>query len=371
MTSSKLVYKNNFEKNAYALVELNTPELVEAFESGIDIVIKGLADDEAVLCTESKTYIVRQVNTSNSLLLTTKDPVLDQHVVHDDISSTIELLPCIARLSRIDELLRESSYSGFENERDIINNKTLYTYYDLLSVVQASESELLDGLKARAAFQIDGYYRLFDQGYLYHLFDLFVTNASVHSYDFKQMTLKQAKLCITEEMNAVDQEDKIPDQVVIACINAFVTEHVDVNEHDKILEFDHEKICRFLGEWLLSNPRNKRWELNDFLDMWNKLGYDIFIPKLEYIDGLYITHETKKLQHTEKYIQYFPVAELSTDAPQRFASLFAEKPLWTSEEITPFLMDLAPKKKDREHLLLKFARTHKQQNTVLYGSRIK
>jgi len=36
MTSSKLVYKNNFEKNAYALVELNTPELVEAFESGIE-----------------------------------------------------------------------------------------------------------------------------------------------------------------------------------------------------------------------------------------------------------------------------------------------------------------------------------------------
>ncbi|KAL0141057.1 sister chromatid cohesion protein DCC1 [Mucor lusitanicus] len=371
MASSKLVYKDKFEKNAYALVELGTPELLEAFESGIDIVIKGLADDEAVLCTESKTYIVRQVNTSNSLLLTTKDPVSDQHIVHDDVSSTIELLPCIARLSRIDELLRESSYSGSQNEREIINNKTLYTYYDLLSVVQASENELLDGLRARAAFQIDGYYRLFDPSYLYHLFDLFVTNASVHSYDFKQMTLAQAKLCITEEMNAVDQEDSIPDQVVIACINAFVTEHVDINDLDKVLVFDHAKICRFLGDWLLSNPRNKRWELNDFLDMWNKLGYDIFIPKLEYIDGLYIMYETKKLQQTERYIQYFPVAELSTDPPQRFASLFAEKPLWTSQEITPFLMDLAPKKKDREHLLLKFARTHKQQNSILYGSRIK
>ncbi|KAK4520098.1 uncharacterized protein ATC70_008228 [Mucor velutinosus] len=371
MASSKLVYKDKFEKNAYALVELGTPELLEAFESGIDIVIKGLADDEAVLCTESKTYIVRQVNTSNSLLLTTKDPMSNQHIVHDDMSSTIELLPCIARLNRIDELLKESSYSGSENERDVINNKTLYTYFDLLSVVQASENELLDGLKARAAFQIDGYYRLFDQSYLYHLFDLFVTNASVHSYDFKQMTLAQAKLCITEEMNAVDQEDSIPDQVVIACINAFVTEHVDINDQDKILEFDNAKICRFLGQWLLSNPRNKRWELNDFLDMWNKLGYDIFIPKLEHIDGLYIMHETKKFQHTERYIQYFPVAELSTDPPQRFASLFAEKPLWTSEEITPFLMDLAPIKKDREHLLLKFARTHKQQNSILYGSRIK
>lgn len=36
MASSKLVYKDKFEKNAYALVELGTPELLEAFESGIE-----------------------------------------------------------------------------------------------------------------------------------------------------------------------------------------------------------------------------------------------------------------------------------------------------------------------------------------------
>lgn len=124
-----------------------------------------------------------------------------------------------------------------------------------MSVIQASENELLDGLEARAAFQIDGYYRLFDKSYLYHLFDLLVTNATVHSYNFNEMTLGQAKMCITEEMNAVDQEDSIPEQVVTACINAFVADHVDINDENKVLTFDHRKICRFLGEWLLSNPR--------------------------------------------------------------------------------------------------------------------
>jgi hypothetical protein len=33
MASSKLVYKDRFEKNSYALIELGTTELVEAFES--------------------------------------------------------------------------------------------------------------------------------------------------------------------------------------------------------------------------------------------------------------------------------------------------------------------------------------------------
>jgi hypothetical protein len=31
---TRLVYKDNFEKNTYSLVELGTPELLKAFESG-------------------------------------------------------------------------------------------------------------------------------------------------------------------------------------------------------------------------------------------------------------------------------------------------------------------------------------------------
>ncbi|KAI8080800.1 uncharacterized protein B0P05DRAFT_539664 [Gilbertella persicaria] len=111
--------------------------------------------------------------------------------------------------------------------------------------------------------------------------------------------------------------------------------------------------------------------MNEFMEVWKKLTQDVFSPKLEYIQGLYIAHTSTKLNQTESYVQYFPIHELSTDPAQRFAALFAEKPLWSLEEISPFLMDLAPLKKEREHLLLKFARPHRTQSTTLYGSRIK
>lgn len=78
--------------------------------------IKGLPEDEAVLCTDSKTFVVRQVNTSNSIILIEKEVRDQRSYVHDDVSNTIELLPCIARLSRLDELLKDTSYSGPENE---------------------------------------------------------------------------------------------------------------------------------------------------------------------------------------------------------------------------------------------------------------
>lgn len=128
--------------------------------------------------------------------------------------------------------------------------------------MQASENELLDALQIKGAFEHEGYFRLFDRGYLFRLFDSLVTNAILHGSDFKCMSLKEAKICITEEMNAVeeDESETLPDHVLVACINAFVSDPVDTENEDSALEFDHRKICRFLGEWLLTNPR-----VNDIL----------------------------------------------------------------------------------------------------------
>ena len=78
------------------------------------LVIKGLPEDEAVLCTHDQTFSLRQVNTSNSLLLARKEEPTDDPNLHviDDLSHTIEVIPCLARLTRIDELLQPTKYAG-------------------------------------------------------------------------------------------------------------------------------------------------------------------------------------------------------------------------------------------------------------------
>ncbi|CAO3612565.1 unnamed protein product [Mucor hiemalis] len=366
---TKLVYKEKFEKNSYSLVELGTPALVEAFESGSSIVIKGLPEDEAVLCTDSKTFVVRQVNTSNSIILIEKEVRDQRSYVHDNVSNTIELLPCIARLSRLDELLKDTSYSGPEKESS--ESKKLYTFTDLLSVVQASEKELLDGLSVRGAFEHEGYYRVLDRDFLFRLFDSLMTNSTTNQIDLSQMSLGEAKRCIVDEQRQLGQQENIPDNVLTAAINVMIKNDNHGGDESFILEFCQRKTCRFLGEWLLTNPEGKRWKLEDFMTYWKSMGHDIFEPELTYLKGLYVQYETVKFQVTEKYIYYFPVNQLSTEPPQRFAALFSEKPLWSLEEIEAFLDDLAPSKKEKETLLLKFARAHRTQNTTLYGSRIK
>jgi sister chromatid cohesion protein DCC1 len=108
------------------------------------------------------------------------------------------------------------------------------------------------------------------------------------------------------------------------------------------------------------------------MEVWSKLGHDLFEPKLEMIGDMCIKEDLSKGKSIQKYIQHYPVTELSSNPPQRFAALFSVKTLWTNDDITPFLIDLAPTPKERDGLLLKFTRRHKTSNNqILYGSRIK
>lgn len=239
----------------------------------------------------------------------------------------------------------------------------MYSLQDLLSVVQASEQELLEGLKERGGFEHEGYYRLFDKDYLLELLDYLLTNLLIHGLDIQEITLNQAKECVRE--GSQEERVEIPDDILEAMLKQFS------RFEGEAIRFDRGKMCRFLGEWILLNPKGKRWEMQDFMKLWSTMSHELFKPELKDIEGLYILHETTKLQTVMHYIQYFSMKELSTDPAQRFATLFSEKPLWKLEEIQMFLVDLAPTKKQLEHLLLKFARSHRQQNTILYGSRIK
>ncbi|KAI8982349.1 sister chromatid cohesion protein Dcc1 [Mycotypha africana] len=383
--TSNLIYSSDFEKGEYQLLELATPELQEVFKpGGQSVFIKGLPDEEAVLCTNARTYQVRQVHTSNSMLLISKNEEtiddVDQYLVHDDISNYVELAPTIPRLNRIDELLMQAPYAGTKKDSNYDHTQKLYTYNDILSVVQASESELIDGLEQKSVFGYGGYMRMFDRDYLLGLLDAFFTNASFHSKDLQHITLGEVKQCITEErqglrMQGLIEDEDLSDPILLACINHFVTDKIGTkdNHDDTVVRFDEAKVCRFLGEWLLIDAQNKsyeNWELSYFMKMWKTLSLNLFEPKLEYIEGLYKLTEITKVQKVEQHISYFPVSALPMDPARRFAVLFGAKEFWSAEEITPFLSDLAPKSKERENLLLKFARMRKENDKVLYASRI-
>jgi hypothetical protein len=65
--SAQLSYGPRFSRDALTLLEVDEETLKEIVARGV--VIKGAPAQEAVLCTAHKTFALKQVETSNTLLL--------------------------------------------------------------------------------------------------------------------------------------------------------------------------------------------------------------------------------------------------------------------------------------------------------------
>ena len=84
-----------------------------------------------MLCTADKTYIVRSVVLSNSVLVVTPDPAdedayddgdepLKDVAIRDQLSEVIELVPCVPRLHKLNAFLRGREYDeGHEDEESM------------------------------------------------------------------------------------------------------------------------------------------------------------------------------------------------------------------------------------------------------------
>lgn len=142
---------------------LEVPPEVEALIERKDVPLQfnGRLADEAALVTHDATYAVRQVAQSNSLLLCSVD-VRDNGshalVLRQNVQDTLELVRTCANLERIMSLLDEDMYTGGE-EHVHDRTKRHYTRNELMSVVQASEAEFTQGLRAYHVIELDGYLR--------------------------------------------------------------------------------------------------------------------------------------------------------------------------------------------------------------------
>ena len=68
---------------------------------------------------------------------------------------------------------------------------------------------------------------------------------------------------------------------------------------------------------------------------------------------------------------YFPSSALPSEPAARFTDLFLTRQRWKAEEIAPFLSDIVLDHKERDKLLLKYARAVTDSEGVWYTARAK
>ncbi|KAJ3290552.1 Sister chromatid cohesion protein DCC1 [Borealophlyctis nickersoniae] len=390
-SNSVLYFAEDFDPRQYKLVELpkEVADLFDEKNNGgkppAQLVIRGLETDEAVLCTPSTTYAIRDAHTSNSLLLlepTPRDPTefafhqndedapedangestwtenAKVYEIRDCLTAYLELAVCQPRVERLRTELEEEMYLGpTEDAKAAAKNpeRKLHTLESLREIVQASDQEILEGLDEINAVCIDGAYRLLDPSYQKHVLQLLLTSIAEQEYPVHELHLSDC-------LGMFDEDDGIPDTILAHTLKIFSDKRT-VSDVDEVYQLSETKVCRFLGEQLLA--QSDRIRLEAFVEAWEGAVMDPFVPSLDMLKGLYLIETMAK----QSSIRYFPKSLLPMDAKQRFERLFHERRKWEYEDLLPYISDLAPNTKKLDAILLKYARMSKVEGKTFYSSR--
>ncbi|EJD52739.1 hypothetical protein AURDEDRAFT_158470 [Auricularia subglabra TFB-10046 SS5] len=387
MSDFRLSFASSSQDNgSYRLMELPADlyKRVEAGES-LRMIIKGRADDDAVICTEDKTYSLRAVVLSNTTLIVTPPRSYDANqdadvVIRDQVSQILELVPVVPKVAgRLNTLLRDAEYrEGHEDDEDASGGSDEETrptkrrrikYDELKDHIQASDVELAQSLKNGRVLQLKGEMRPLERGYLAQMLKLLLNTMVAQSMS--------ADAALVDELILSLEEHDIPRDVASQILPWFGT----VSENHWAANL--ESIAREIGLSILQSYSDQGVLLDEFLQIWADAMSDSFISAIDMrlLEGNFIQNSifargpgdesqegasaisalTRRAQ-----LVYLPASSLPIDPAMRFNDLFIVKARWKADELAPFLADIAVDSKARDKLLLKWCRTATDPDGTLW-----
>lgn len=265
----------------------------------------GGLDERVVLCTDSKTYEIKEAGISNSVLLvpdlkmgqsTSVSPLkspksamnrsLDRSTGNNDDSTEnidVELENSIGRkleqryvtkvfheyfecreirprFRKLNDLLQLTRYSGPENEY-AMNKSMLFTRKQLLDTIQCSRDEFDMGLIMNRAIEIDSRIRVLDIEYEYRVLTFMLNLITENSWP----------------LSAIDREETLeaigsgiaPESVVEGLFDLYtsVSDNQPAGPSTKVLyTYRQEMVCRAIAQNVLQ--QGAKFHLNDFMQTW-------------------------------------------------------------------------------------------------------
>lgn len=270
----------------------------------------GDPDENVVLCTNNKTYDVKEAETSNSLLLipdllfaaatglddTIKNNSMEgdsdssfdksnaslnksndsdegtrlpRQIVHKDIVNTFftyyEVKPCKPRLSKLQKLLKSTKYRGPELEYEVDKSKLL-NLEAIVDQIQASRAEIDQELENIQAIKIDEYYRLLEFDYEFRILSYMLDLIEENSWPLDR---------ISREIT-MDSLKELGPMEVLEAMFRFYTKPSIQEDGVQYYQYDQVKVCRFLASVLLTSAR--RFNLEEFFQAWKDSVPEGMIP---------------------------------------------------------------------------------------------
>ncbi|XP_038879383.1 sister chromatid cohesion protein DCC1 [Benincasa hispida] len=340
------------------LLEVDEKLLEEVLHQRVSI--RGQPEDDAVFCTKSRTYGIKYVGTSNSVLLIPPSGLseyyeneLDSHQKDGtkEVAHVIKVAPGIMELHeiapRIDKLkllLSEEPYSladEWESKEVDKHEKRMYNWDDLINKVQASDDELKAGLQALSAVEIDGYWRVVDEKYMESMLQMLLNNTILN--DWSPDALDEGVIMKVMKM------DGFPEKLVQHCLHVY-GDKLDGDEGKSCLwRLDEKRVCVHFAREVL---REGKMKLEHFMDEWRRKIPLGMRANFDMLEGEVLTERLG----VETWVRGFRVCSLPSNPAERFTILFRERPKWEWKDLQPYIRDLTVPGLSSEGLLLKYTR---------------
>lgn len=324
------------------LVTLND-DILSVIKSGKgNLCIKAAATNQGypVICTDSKTYKLRQQNQSNSVMLITVDDDGHRALSFDQLPSRLILEPIPAEIIT-SKLHRITSLSQ-------PLQPTHYSLAQLFEDSTASKEEFDTLLAQRQVCEIDGSCYVVDDAVLTQCLDKMLDSLIKHliesGFEIEIMD-KLTDIDVSQTKQTVWQGTGLPEPLIDLCASKFIDEG----------KLNHNLVVAQFGIEMLKE--SKQLKMDDFLiNLKLKLPFN-YTPDIdihESMVGYFYTYNEGAM------ISYLDESLLSEEPAERFQQLFALKSQWPVHEINPFVASINHRGTKPEKFLLKYCKVRKQ-----------
>ncbi|KAI4353109.1 hypothetical protein L6164_002082 [Bauhinia variegata] len=326
------------------------------------VVLRGQPDEDAVLCTQSKTYAIKFVGTSNSVLLAPPkelDPYCNPQEStnkNDDLKliasvikvvpGSMELVEVAPRLDKLRLLLLEKPYrlgeeEGEGNSENYEEHRTgLYNWNDLINNIQASDDELRSGLLALSAVEINGYWRIVDESYMSMILNMLLNNSVLNDWSLNALN--------EDQVVSMLESDGFAGVLARHCLHVYCQKKDDGMD-SCVWKLDERRVCVHFAREILKRGKMK---LENFMDEWRRKIPDGMQPTFDLVEGEVLTERIG----VETWVYAFSVSSLPSTPAERFSILFRERSKWEWKDLQPYIRDLCVPGLSSEGLLLKYTR---------------
>eukprot|EP00127_Corallochytrium_limacisporum_P004659 Clim_evm13s172 gene=Clim_evmTU13s172 len=334
----RVQYSNSYDEEQCHLIDLPQEVITELQDGGV---VRLKADPKGVLSmtTESNTYELKFLDSSNLRLLTTIKESQNLGTAMSALSSDVavrKVEPDLSCLSRYCNVLRE-------NCMDSNDTNSGQTIQEVFQEIPASELEIRTAMKRIQAFEWQGKLFVFESKFKNSMLNIILDAVDAghwtleridveHVLKFLQKTGFSVDLVIVRELLGLVGTQSL-DEVGVYNISA---RFAAIFRAEEILLTQHEK-----------QPLGMIYE--HFMEAWEASCNDCVDPDPELLADLAVIYTTAGHQ---KVIKYLPASRLPTDPKARMDALFSEVQKWPATEFEKFMIKLFGSKEELEDFIV-------------------